>query len=282
MFTGYERIEVRPVAGALGAEIGGLDLARPLDERALAELRRAFAEHLVIFFRDQTITPAQQIAFARRFGELHVHPFTEGMRDHPEIIEIVKEPEERRNWGDNWHTDLTSLPEPPLGSILYAKETPPYSGDTLFSNMYLAYETLSAGMRAMIDPLVCVHRGGHEGYMNFQGMAHKDAPAVESEHPLARTHPVTGKKALFLHRKLIKHFKDMTAAESKPVLDFLFQHAENLDFTCRFRWRPGSIAFWDNRCTQHRVLADYFYDQRGFEPSRRRLHRVTIVGDRPV
>ena len=276
------QISVNPVSGALGAEITGVDLSQPLDNKTFSDIYQAFLDHLVIFFRDQVITQDQQKAFSQRFGKLHIHPLTEGMEGHPEVIEIIKEPEERHNWGDRWHIDLTGLERPTLGSVLYAKEIPEYCGDTQWANMYLAYETLSDGMKKLIDGLVCVNTGGADGYKNFKGMQHIDAPPMRAEHPLVRTHPDTGKKSLFLSRKAAKHFKDMTPEESAPLLDYLYEHLINPDFACRFHWRDNSIAMWDNRCTQHRVQADYFYEQRGFEPVRRRLHRVSIEGDRPV
>ena len=279
---GGDQVTVNPISGALGAEISGVDLSQPLDNKTFSDIYQAWLDHLVIFFRDQVITLDQQEEFARRFGKLHVHPLTEGMDDHPEAIEIIKEREERHNWGDRWHIDLTSLERPPMGSILYAKEVPDYCGDTSWANMYLAYETLSDGMKCLIDGLVCVQTGGADGYKNYKGMQHIDAPPMRAEHPLVRTHPVTGKKSLFLSRRSVKHFKDMTPEESAPLLDYLYQHLTNPDFACRFRWRNNSIAMWDNRCTQHRVAADYFYDERGIKPVYRRMHRVTIEGDRPV
>ena len=277
-----EQVTVSPISGALGAEIGGVDLSQPLDNKTFSDIYQAFHDHLVIFFRDQIITPEQQKDFARRFGKLHIHPLTEGLDDHPEIVEIVKERDEKHNWGDRWHIDLTSLECPPMGSILYAKEVPDYCGDTQWANMYLAYETLSDGMKELIDGLVCVQTGAATGYVNYKGMQHIDGPPMRAEHPLVRTHPDTGKKSLFLSRKSIKHFKDMTPEESAPLLDYLYGHLTNPDFACRFHWRNNSIAMWDNRCTQHRVQADYFSDERGIDPVYRRLHRVTIEGDRPV
>ena len=276
------RVAINPVTGALGAEISGVDLSQPLDNKTFSDIYQAFHDHLVIFFRDQVITPDQQKEFARRFGKLHIHPLTEGMEDHPEVIEIVKEREELHSWGGGWHIDLTALECPPMGSVIYAKDVPPYCGDTSWSNLYLAYETLSDGMKRLIDGLVCVYTGGPDGYKNYKGMQHIDGPPIRAEHPLVRTHPVTRKKSLFLSRKATKHFKHMTPEESAPLLDYLFQHMANPDFACRFRWRNNSIAMWDNRCTQHRVITDYFYDQRGIEPVYRHMHRVSIEGDRPV
>jgi taurine dioxygenase len=277
----YKRIQVEPLSGALGAEIHGIDL-RELSTEVVAEVRAALMEHLVIFFRDQIMTPEQHKALGRRFGELHIHPITEPMKGNPEIIEVIKEAEELGNWGDEWHTDLTALPEPPLGSILYAKEVPPFSGDTQFSNMYLAYETLSADFRRFLDGLVCHHVQNLAGYSGYKSMTNKPSEASQAEHRLVRTHPETGRKALFLARPGAGSFKGLSRAESEAIFALLYRHAENPDFACRFRWKKNSVAFWDNRCTRHRVTADYFYAQRGFEPHRRHMHRVTIRGDRPA
>ena len=282
MRESYDRIDVRPTSGALGAEILGVDMARPLDDETFSEIHDAWLDHLVLFFRDQHLTPDQHKDFARRFGDLHVHPLTEGMSGHPEIVEVVKEPGERHNWGDGWHTDLPFLEEPPMGSVLYAREVPPFSGDTQFANMYLAYETLSDAMKDVLGSLRCVFGGGVGNYDRFEGMrAIADAGDFAAAHPIVRTHPVTGGKALYLHRKNGNAIEGMSAGESAAILDFLHDHAENPDFACRFRWRANSVAMWDNRCARHRVGADYFYSERGFGPGRRRLHRVTMKGDRP-
>ena len=160
MRENYDRIEVHPVTGALGAEIAGIDLSETLDNETFSEIYDAFLDHLVLFFHNQELTPGQHKAFARRFGDMHVHPLTRSMPGHPEIVEVIKESEEHHNWGDGWHTDLPFLEEPPLGSVLYARDVPPFSGDTHFANMYLAYETLSDTMRGLLDGLKCVFKGG--------------------------------------------------------------------------------------------------------------------------
>jgi taurine dioxygenase len=281
MDTRVNTIRIEPLTGAIGAEIHGVDLAIPLDHDMFARIHQALLDYLVIFFRDQELTPEQHKNFARQFGELDIHQYTAAMQGHPEIIEVIKEPEETHNWGDNWHTDLTGLPEPPLGSVLYAKEVPPFGGDTQWSNMYLAYATLSDAMKQQLDGLRVVHTSDDSGYQRFRAMSPLPGPAYESEHPLVRTHPVTGKKSLFIARKKMRQISGMTPEESAALLNFVCDHAENPDFACRFRWRKGSIAFWDNRCTQHRVSADYFYALRGIKPHRRHMHRVTIKGDRP-
>jgi taurine dioxygenase len=283
MSVALNRVRIEPMTGAIGAEIIGVNLAEPMEKELFSDIYQAHLDHLVIFFRDQVLKPEDLIRFARQFGEPEIHKFTVPMKGYPEIIEVIKEPEETHNWGDSWHTDLTGLPEPPMGSVLFAKAVPPFAGDTQFSNMYLAYETLSDGMKEMIDGLVVIHKLTHKAYEGFKGMAVISSPEYETEpeHPLVRTHPVTRKKCLFISRKKMVHFKGMTPNESAPLLKFLCDHAENPDFACRFRWKEGSVAFWDNRCTQHRATADYFHTLRGLEPFRRHLLRVSIKGDRP-
>ena len=278
----YGKIDVQPVTGALGAEIHGVDLAETFNNETFSEIYDAFLDHLVLFFRDQDLSLDQHKDFARRFGDLHVHPLTEGMPGHPEIVEVIKEADEHHNWGDGWHTDMPFLEEPPLGSVLYAREVPPFSGDTHFANMYLAYETLSDTMKGLLEGLHCVFKGGVANYSRFKGMtAIEETGDFVAAHPIVRTHPVTGRKALYLHRKNGKSIEGMSAQESAAILDFLYDHAQNPDFSCRFRWRANSIAMWDNRCAQHRVSGDYFYAERGIRPGRRHLHRVTMKGDRP-
>ena len=278
----YQRITVAPVAASLGAEVGGVDLSQELDEETIAEIRRALLENLVIFFRGQQWTPEQQLAFAKRFGELGTHDQVKGMDDYPFIIEVRKEPADTRNFGGAWHGDVTYLPEPPLGSILYALEVPEVGGDTLWANQYLAYETLSDGMRAMLDPLITMHTPAKIYGLYSQDWskdssvrtAPSEAAEYETEHPLIRTHPETGRKMLFVSGLFTPRFKDMTEEESAPLIDFLMEQATREEFTCRWRWKAGDIAFWDNRATLHYALNDY-------GGQRRVMHRVTIEGDRP-
>jgi taurine dioxygenase len=281
----YRHIAVNRIAGAMGAEIEGVDLSRELDEAVLAEIRAALHENLVIFFRDQKLTPETQLAFARRWGEIHLHPYMEGMSEHPEVLEIIKTPADKVNFGGSWHSDQMFSPQPAMGTMLYAKQVPSAGGDTLFANLYLAYETLSEGMRRMLDGLRAVSIGdnfkGHDGksrkdyYAGRLGMKTRDPGDVQTTavHPLVRTHPETGRKALFIGGH-VDRFADMTKAESAPLIDFLMDHATRPEFTCRFRWQSGSLAFWDNRCTQHFAINDY--------PAETRImHRVTICGDTP-
>ncbi len=279
----YRLIEVTPYSASLGAVISGVDLSQELDEEVIAEIRRALVEHLVVFFRGQEMSPEQHLAFGRRFGTLSQHDQVKGMAEYPDIIEVRQEPTDKRNFGGAWHGDVTYLPEPPLGSILYAKEVPPIGGDTLWSNLYVAYESLSDGMRAMLDPLVMMHTPA-----KIYGLASRDwskdssmdsAPSknahYETAHPLVRTHPESGRKLVYVSGAFTPRFENMTEEESKPLIDFLMDHVTHEPFTCRWRWEVGDVAFWDNRATLHYALNDY-------SGHRRIMHRVTINGERPV
>lgn len=272
----YRHIAVRPLTRAIGAEIEGVDLARIAEGPALAEIRRALAEHLVIFFRDQAMTPDQQAAFGRLFGELDVHPAAPHAPGRPELMVVAAGPESKRANGEGWHSDVSCLPEPPMGSILRIAECPDDGGDTLFASMYAAWESLSDRLKAYLDGLEAVHDGEpvYRGMYADLGVA--DRPSYpRARHPVARTHPVTGRKCLYVNRGFTVRIQGVPADESAAILRYLFDHAENPLFQCRFRWRPGSVAFWDNRCVQHRAMWDYW-------PDRRFGHRVTIKGDRPV
>ncbi len=283
--SGYRHIEVERIAGSLGAEIAGVDLAQDLPEDVLAEIRQALLDNQVIFFRDQRLTPDRQLAFARRWGEIHLHPYMQGMDDYPEILEIVKTPQDKKNFGGSWHSDQMFTAKPAMGTMLYGKVIPSAGGDTMWTNQYLAYESLSEGMRRLLDPLKAVSKGdnfsSHDGktrkeyYADKISMKVKDPGSTQTvtTHPLIRTHPETGRKALFIGGHVHK-FEDMTEQESRPLIDFLMQHSTRPEFTCRFRWKSGSVAFWDNRCTQHFAIHDY--------PAETRImHRVTICGDTP-
>jgi taurine dioxygenase len=276
----YRHIEVKPIAGALGAEIAGVDMARDLDDEVVAEVRHALLDHLVIFLRNQKATPQQQLAFARRFGQPIEYPQLKGLPEAPMITPVVKLEHERHNFGGIWHSDTTYLAEPPMGSMLLAREVPPYGGDTMFANQYLAYETLSDGLRKTLDGLVGVSSSAKADVSRTREDALKQAGAgatpktLQAEHPIVRTHPETGRKALYTSDAHTACIKGWTEAESLPLLRFLWQHQVRPEFTCRFRWEVGSLAFWDNRCAMHNPINDYH----GF---RRVMHRITLAGDKP-
>ena len=271
---------VRRVAGALGAEVSGVDLARPLSPEMAQRLRAAWLEHQVLFFRDQPLSAAQFMACARAFGTPVEYPFVQGLEGFPEIIEVKKLEHETANFGGIWHSDTAYLERPPMASMLLAREIPPQGGDTLFASMTAAYDALSPGMQRLLDGLVGVNSSAkadvtrtREDRIRSDGRADAKREYV-SEHPVVRRHPETGRKALYVNVAHTVRFAGMTEAESAPLLKFLFAHQIRPEFTCRFVWRPGSIAFWDNRCTQHNPINDYH----GY---RRVMHRITLEGDRP-
>ena len=275
-------IEVKPIAGALGAEVGGVDVSADLDEPTIAAIRGALLDHGVIFFRDQQLDAEQHKAFARRFGEIFVHPNFRGTQADPEVVNVVRNPGDARIVGEAWHHDTTMCTEPPMGAIFYAIEVPPYGGDTMFANQYLAYETLSDGMKRLVDGLRAVHTdrlvaGPQAGVSKHRSTAvREDADWRETvnTHPVVITHPETGRRALFVNQSHCVAFEGMTEAESQPLLDYLLNHGHRPEFTCRFRYTPGSIAFWDNRCVKHIAVNDA-------GPHRRVARRVQIAGGRP-
>lgn len=272
-------IEIHPIAGALGAEISGVDVAQDLDDATVGAIRQALLDYGVIFFRDQTLDVTAHKAFTRRFGDSYIHPNYKGVSVDPEIVDIRREPGDKKIVGEDWHTDTTMVAEPPLGAILYAIEVPPYGGDTLFANQYLAYETLSDGLKRNLEGLRAIHTdrmvAGPQAGMNSQRSTkvREDADWRETIgiHPVVRTHPETGRKLLFVNRSYTVGFEGWTEAESKPLLDYLLEHGHRAEFTCRFRWANGSIAFWDNRCTKHLAVHDA-------GPFRRIMRRTQIVG----
>ncbi len=280
MTATYSRIAVHPIAGALGAQIEGVDIAAGLDADTVAEIRRAFLDHNVIFLRGQDITPAQFLGFAEQFGQPSEYPFLHGLEGFPVITPVVKLEDETVAFGGLWHTDTSYLEEPPLGTMLLAREIPPYGGDTLFANLYLAYEALSPGMKRMLDGLIAVSSSKKADVSKTREDRIRDSGRADAqdeylaEHPVVRTHPETGRKALYVNLAHTLRFKDMTEEESVPLLNYLYQHAVRPEFTCRFSWEVGSIAFWDNRCSLHNPVNDYH----GF---RRVMHRITLKGDRP-
>ena len=270
-------MDIRPIAGALGAEIHGVDLSQPLGDNVLGAIRRAFLDHVVIFFRDQDLTSEQYMTFARCMGEPVDYPFLKGLDGYSQITEVLKKETQKVNFGGAWHADTTYLEEPPKASMLLARETPPFGGDTLFANQYLAYEALSEGMQTLLAGLTGVSSSRKADTLRTREdrpVTDDTSPELLAEHPAVRTHPETGRKALYVNFGHTVRFKGMTDAESAPILEFLFRHQVQPEFTCRFAWRPGSLAIWDNRCAQHNPINDYH----GY---RRLMHRITLAGDRP-
>jgi len=274
----YRHIEVRPIAGALGAEILGVDMARDLEDDVVAETRQAFLDNLVIFLRGQKATPQQQLAFAKRFGEPIEYPMLQGLPECPMITPVIKLEHERSNFGGIWHSDTTYLSVPPMGSMLLALEIPPIGGDTMFANQYLAYESLSDGLKKTLEGLIGVSSSAKADVTRTREDRVKAAGAerklLTAEHPIVRTHPETGRRALYTSDAHTSHIKDWTEKESLPLLEFLWEHQTRPEFTCRFRWEVGSLAFWDNRCAMHNPINDYH----GY---RRVMHRITLAGDKP-
>jgi len=273
----YSTITVEQATPHLGAFVSGVDIAAPLSNAAVGDLHKAFADHLVLFFRDQHFTPASQKAFGRLFGDLHTHPNTPGLPDHPEVMPIHADGNSKRVAGEWWHSDVSCDPEPPLGSILYLHTVPPCGGDTLFASMYAAYETLSTRMKTYLEGLTAVHSGERLYRRTNRLLNIDDTGRVfpSATHPVVRTHPVTGRKALFVNRTFTDRITELPDDESDGVLEFLYDHAERPDFQMRFQWDAHSVAFWDNRAVQHLAIWDYF-------PQVRSGTRVTIKGDTPV
>ena len=270
----YQHIRVEPITTALGALIHEVDCKRDLASQVIKEIRKAWLEHLVVFFPGQDLEPGEQLAFARQFGLPVKYPMIDGMSEYPEVVQVVKLPHEKHNFGGIWHSDTTYLKNPPIGALLFAREVPEVGGDTLFANMYLAYEALSSGLKNILDGLIVVQSSGKAGASRSREDRLSDGSAVveealEAEHPAVRIHPETGRKVLFVNYGHTIRFKNMTEAESKPLLEYLFAHQTRAEFTCRFQWAVGSMAMWDNRCTQHNPINDYH----GFK---RVMHRISI------
>jgi taurine dioxygenase len=261
-------IEVRPIAGALGAEIAGVDLAGGPSDETVDAIRRAWLEHLVVFFRDQSLAPRDLLAIARRLGTPVEYPFVQGIDGFPEIISVAKLPHETVNFGGIWHSDTVYLERPPMATMLVAREVPPYGGDTMFANMYAAYEALSPGMRRMLDGLRAVNSSA------LADVSKTREDRIREQGADGRTHPETGRKALYVNVAHTLRFVDMTEDESRPLLRFLFEHSVRPEFTCRFRWRVGSVALWDNRCVMHNPVNDYHGHSRV-------MHRISLAGDVP-
>jgi taurine dioxygenase len=274
-------MQVKKIAGALGAEISGVDLSKGVAPALAAAIRTVFLEHQVIFLRQQDLTPAQFLAFAQAMGEPIEYPFVKGIAGFPHIIEVKKLEHEKINFGGIWHSDTTYLDVPPMGSMLLSREVPPYGGDTLFANQYLAYEALSGTMQKLLAGLKGISSSAKADVSKtredrIKSDGNNDAPtSYQALHPIVRTHPETGRKALYVNVAHTAGIDGMTEAESAPILQFLFTHQVKPEFTCRFAWQAHSIAFWDNRCAQHNPVNDY-------HGHRRVMHRITLQGDKPV
>jgi taurine dioxygenase len=279
------QVDIRPLTPDLAAEIHGLDLRQT--ETAVPVIREAIAKYSVIFLRDQNLTLDQLLEGTAAIGPVLRVPFVNGMDSHPDIIAVLKEADEKRisTFGGTWHTDFSFLSQPPSLTLLYASELPPVGGDTLWANQYAAYEALSPGLQQLLDPLRAIHTGWPHGtngpspdvpVSRSIRMVRNDPTADREElHPVVRVHPVTGRKALFVNPVYTQRFENMTVAESKPLLDYLYQHCIRSEFTCRWRWHPGTLAIWDNRCTMHLAINDY-------DGVRRLLYRTTVQGERPI
>ena len=273
---------VKRLSGVLGAEIDGVDLSGHLEPEPVAAIRAAWIEHHVLVFRNQSLTHDEQVRFAASMGEIQVHPFVQSGPDHPQVMELIVEADDETNFGGGWHTDLTCLEAPVLGSILYAVELPEVGGDTLFANQQAAYDALSEAMKSIVDGLGAVHSAGSQYGSTGVAIDHKsmktgnhDAAVAEVVHPVVRTHPESGRKGLFINSAYVTEIVGFTRPESDALLSFLFRHAVEERFTCRVSWEPGTVVMWDNRSVQHQALHDYAGE-------RRHMRRVTVRGDRPV
>jgi taurine dioxygenase len=270
----YQTIEVSKLTPHIGAEIAGIDLSRPLGNQQFQEVHDALMENQVIFFRDQHLTHDQHKAFGGLFGNLAFHPATRNAPEgHPEIVTVHADENSTIVIGDQWHSDVSCDPTPPMGSILYMKETPPSGGDTLFASMYAAYDRLSDPIKRLIEGLTATH-DGEPSYHGRFGHAIPEGGFPRAEHPMVRTHPVTGRKALFVNENFTTRISGLGKLESDALLNLLCRHIETPEFHCRFHWQPNSVAFWDNRCAQHHALWDY-------HPHLRHGFRIMIEGDRP-
>ena len=277
------RVEVRPIAGAIGAEVHGVDISADLDDGTIGEIRKALLDHCVIFFRDQTLDTPQHKRFARRFGDIFIHPNYKGTQADSEIVQIKREPGDKKIVGEEWHADTTMVAEPPMGAILYAIDVPPYGGDTIFANQYLAYEALSDGMKKLLSGMRALHsdrkvagpRANQNAFRSTKVREGADWAETISSHPVVVTHPETGRKLLYVNHAYTYCFEGLTEEESKPLLDYLLDHGHRPEFTCRFRWEKGSVTFWDNRVCKHLAIHDA-------GPFRREMRRIQISGTKPV
>ena len=281
MTTKFNTIEVSPLSPALGGIVSGVDIATGVSDQQFAEIRQAFIDYSVIFFRDQQITPDQHIEFARRWGEINVNRFFQAVDSHPIIAEVRKEADQKKNIGAEWHTDHSYDEIPAMGSILYAREVPAVGGDTLFASMYAAYDALSDGLKQMLSSMNAVHSSRHVfGEVAYSGrdlddlgsrLGNTEAATQDAIHPVIIKHPLSDRPALYVNGDFTVKFENWTQEESQPLLDYLYAHARQNEFTCRFHWQQGSMAIWDNRATHHCALNDYHGE-------RRLMHRITIDG----
>lgn len=275
------QLEVRPLSRAVGAEILGINLLEPVSEAQIADIRKIWLQHGVVFFREQPLEPGAFQAFAQRFGEIIEYPFVKGLPDFPLIVPVLKLPHEKHNFGGVWHTDTTYLQEPPMATMLIAREIPPVGGDTLFASNYAAFEGLSPALQATLRTLKGVNSSAKAAVTHSRedrvadSATDKGRSELNSEHPVVRTHPETGREALYVNPGHTVRFVGWTEDESAPLLNYLFEQQVKPEYTCRFVWRPGSIAFWDNRCALHNPINDY-------HGHKRLLHRITLKGDKPA
>ena len=274
-------VAVVPLSPAIGAEVRELDLSTALSEEQVVKIKALWHQHLVLVFPDQTLTPQRFVQFAKHFGEIGRYPFVAGMEGHPEIVEVVKREDEHINFGGLWHTDTAYLEHPPMASLLYAVEVPPVGGDTLFANMYAAHDALSKGLQDFLSGLKGVNTAAKAEAAVTRTHRMAERPGAETSfvsnaiHPIVRTHPETGRKALYCSDAHVTHIQGMTPEESSPLLNYLYQVQQRPEFSCRVRWQKGTLALWDNRCAQHNALNDY-------HGHRRVMHRITLDGDRPA
>ena len=263
--------EIEPLTPCIGAILHGLDLTADLDADVFDALHSAWMDHLVLFFRDQRINNQQHLDFGKRFGEFHIHPAAPYADDNPALMKIHTDKTSIRNNGEGWHSDVSADEHPPMASILHLHQVPTHGGDTLWANMYAAYEALSEPIKTLLSSLTAIHSADYTGFYADHKPQRENPKSV---HPIIRTHPVTKRKALYVNSGFTKRIKGVTRHESDALLAMLFDHIKNPNFHCRFQWQPHSIALWDNRCTQHMAVWDYF-------PETRSGIRVTIQGDRP-
>ena len=279
--TNFENIEVKPIAGALGAQIENINLSENLSDEIISEIYNALLSYQVIFFRDQEFSPSSFKTFAEKIGKPIIYPFVKSLENFPEITPILKKETDKNNFGGIWHSDTTYQDKPPMGTMLYGIEIPDYGGDTEWSNQYMAYESLSDGMKKFLDTLEAVNISGKSRVAKTRSDIMKHASVglkgdeLKAIHPVVRTHPETKRKSLYVNEAHTTNFVGMTEDESTPILEYLYKHQIKSEFTCRFQWKPGSVAIWDNRCTMHNPINDY-------HGQRRLMHRITFKGDKPI